>query len=84
MLKAVDMVYSGEQRKYLLAVLHVLLEAIEDEQEMLNEKPLVEGLMLRDPEGVSCGYNLACQLIKTGLKSPLHAAALQDRLIMLI
>ncbi|KAK7021954.1 hypothetical protein VNI00_017133 [Paramarasmius palmivorus] len=84
MLKAADMMHSGEQRKYPLALLHELLDGLRAERELLNKKRAASGLPPLLPKGVGCGYDLACNLLKTVLKSPLRDSAFREEVIMLI
>ncbi|KAL0564021.1 hypothetical protein V5O48_018033 [Marasmius crinis-equi] len=76
LLKAADMVRSGEQVKYPLAVLHAFLEACEEEARAMGDKA---------PQGLlGVGYDLGCKIRMTITESPLRALAEAQHLMMLV
>ncbi|KAK7041699.1 hypothetical protein VNI00_008988 [Paramarasmius palmivorus] len=76
LLKACDMIRSGEQSKYFLSILHCLLSAMEADQKERGLPP---------PEGkFGFGYDLGCKAQKTVHRSPLFSLASRQKLLMLI
>ncbi|KAL0573003.1 hypothetical protein V5O48_008970 [Marasmius crinis-equi] len=76
LLKAADMVRSGEQTKYPFAVLNAFLRACEEEAKAMGD---------RAPQGMlGVGYDLGCKIVKTIADSPLEALAQAQRLMMLV
>ncbi|KAJ3743085.1 hypothetical protein DFH05DRAFT_1400357 [Lentinula detonsa] len=66
---ALDMIKSGEQRKYALAFLHRFLSAIKEERANLG---------LRSPGKKAFGYDIGCQLQTTLDTSPLQPLAEEE------
>ncbi|THU86724.1 hypothetical protein K435DRAFT_822064 [Dendrothele bispora CBS 962.96] len=75
-LSMADMVRSGEQRKYALAVLNRLLSAEKHDREAKKEpKPVGELL---------AGYDIGCETAKTVKRCPLCPLALDQKLRMVV
>ncbi|KAJ3833306.1 hypothetical protein F5878DRAFT_646052, partial [Lentinula raphanica] len=70
-----DMIKSGEQRKYALAFLNRFLSASHEERATLSSST---------PGKKAFGYDIGCQFDTTLSKSPLHSLAKKERVKILI
>ncbi|KAJ3831964.1 hypothetical protein F5878DRAFT_548847, partial [Lentinula raphanica] len=72
-----DMVRTGEQSKYMLALLHHFMSASQEDRR-------VRGLPDHPTGSLAVGYDIACGMVDKIIRSPLHDLAQNERLQMVI
>ncbi|KAJ3790467.1 hypothetical protein GGU10DRAFT_302826 [Lentinula aff. detonsa] len=72
-----DMIQTGEQAKYMLALLHHLMSAMREDRRC-------RGLSDTPPGSLTVGYDIACGMVDKIARSPLSDLAGNERLQMLI